>query len=74
MEWWTQFPCQLQQPRSNRVPTSVHRLRPGDIDVVAALGDSLSAGTGAMAHNILQVATEYRGVAFSSGQCTEFQI
>jgi phospholipase B1, membrane-associated len=44
----TPFPCKEQfrrvPPRSPSPPTSVHRLRPGDIDVVAAIGDSLVAG------------------------------
>lgn len=53
--------------RSASIPTSVHRLRPGDIDVVAAIGDSLTAGNGAMATNILQVFIENKGVSWSIG-------
>lgn len=45
----------------------MHELRPGDIQVIANLGDSLSAGTGALARSALQVAIEYRGVAWSGG-------
>ena len=33
--------------RSLIPPTSVHKLKPGDIDVVMALGDSLTAANGA---------------------------
>lgn len=47
--------------RSENVPDSVHRLRPGDIDVIAAIGDSLTAGNGALASNIIQVSLEYKG-------------
>uniref|UniRef100_A0A1A9ZU05 Phospholipase B1, membrane-associated n=1 Tax=Glossina pallidipes TaxID=7398 RepID=A0A1A9ZU05_GLOPL len=53
--------------RSPQVPTSVHRLRPGDIDIVGALGDSLTAGYGIFATNLLQVLIENRGVSWSIG-------
>lgn len=53
--------------RSKTVPTSVHELRPGDIDIVAAIGDSLTAGNGALATNILQVFIENKGVSWSIG-------
>lgn len=35
------FPC-TPFPRSNPKPTSVHKLQPADIDVIAAIGDSLT--------------------------------
>eukprot|EP00095_Tigriopus_kingsejongensis_P006631 maker-scaffold1179_size56971-snap-gene-0.14 protein:Tk06631 transcript:maker-scaffold1179_size56971-snap-gene-0.14-mRNA-1 annotation:"phospholipase B " len=60
------FPCRYIE-RSKYPPQSVHRLQPGDIQVVAALGDSLTAGTGAMARDILEVRNEYRGSSFSIG-------
>lgn len=52
-----QFFCDENGPgkRSQSIPNSVHQLRPGDIDVVGAMGDSLTAGNGALATNILQV-------------------
>ncbi|GMT16357.1 hypothetical protein PFISCL1PPCAC_7654, partial [Pristionchus fissidentatus] len=55
--------------RSKSVPTSVHSLRPADIDIIGALGDSLTAANGAGAeHNdILGVAIQYRGLTFSVG-------
>lgn len=53
--------------RSATVPTSVHRLRPGDIDIVGAIGDSLTAGNGAMATNIIQVSTENKGLSWTIG-------
>lgn len=53
--------------RSEEPPTSVHRLRPGDIDIIGALGDSLTAGNGILANNILHVVQENRGVSWSIG-------
>ncbi|XP_037652315.1 phospholipase B1, membrane-associated [Sebastes umbrosus] len=64
--WGSDFSCVNTAP-SNSVPTSVHRLRPADIKVVAAVGDSLTAGFGAKAKNLLQLRTEYRGVSWSIG-------
>ncbi|XP_062254116.1 phospholipase B1, membrane-associated [Platichthys flesus] len=64
--WGSDFSCVDTAP-SNSVPTSVHRLRPADIKVVAALGDSLSTGFGAKAKNLLKLSTEYKGVAWSIG-------
>jgi hypothetical protein len=37
-------------------------LRPGDIDVIAAIGDSLTAGNGGMSTNALQVTVESKGL------------
>ncbi|XP_049939390.1 phospholipase B1, membrane-associated-like [Schistocerca serialis cubense] len=61
------FPCDTRLGRSPSPPDSVHRLRPGDIDVIAALGDSLTAGYGNVAANLLQVAIENRGMSWSIG-------
>lgn len=63
----TAFNCSAQPPGDQ--PTSVHRLRPRDIDVVGALGDSLSSAFGAKSTNIGNIANwlEYRGIAFSAG-------
>ena len=66
MEAYQRFPCTLRAP-SPSPPSSVHRLRPADIQVVAALGDSITAGVGARANSVLDIFTEYRGVSFSSG-------
>ena len=55
------FFCDTQEGRSKIVPTSVHKLRPGDIDVIGAIGDSLTAANGAFATDIFQVITEARG-------------
>nr|XP_018916682.1 PREDICTED: phospholipase B1, membrane-associated-like [Bemisia tabaci] len=61
------FPCNTSNARSAVVPTSVHEVRPGDIDVVAAIGDSLTAGNGAAATNVFHVAIENRGISWSIG-------
>ncbi|XP_029315903.1 phospholipase B1, membrane-associated [Cottoperca gobio] len=64
--WGSDFSCVNTAP-SNSVPTSAHRLRPADIKVVAAVGDSVTAGFGAKAKILLQLRTEYRGVSWSIG-------
>ncbi|XP_039304267.1 phospholipase B1, membrane-associated isoform X3 [Solenopsis invicta] len=61
------FPCNVTSGRSPKVPTSVHKLRPGDIDVIAAMGDSLTAGAGIFANNVFQIAVENRGVTAAGG-------
>ncbi|XP_050681156.1 phospholipase B1, membrane-associated-like [Leptidea sinapis] len=65
----TPFPCEATTAwgRSKQVPTSVHQLRPGDIDVVAAIGDSLVAGSGALEEFALGAIVEYRGVSWCAG-------
>uniref|UniRef100_A0A452FKE2 Phospholipase B1, membrane-associated n=1 Tax=Capra hircus TaxID=9925 RepID=A0A452FKE2_CAPHI len=47
----------------------VHTLRPADIQVVAALGDSLTAGNGigSKPNDLSDVTTQYRGLSYSSG-------
>ncbi|TMW48783.1 hypothetical protein DOY81_006134 [Sarcophaga bullata] len=61
------FPCSLNDTRSVQPPKTVHELRPGDIDVIAAIGDSLSAGNGIISQRIIHIAIEFRGLAFSGG-------
>ncbi|KAF8370593.1 hypothetical protein PRIPAC_77022, partial [Pristionchus pacificus] len=55
--------------RSKTVPTNVHSLRPADIDIVASIGDSLTAGNGAGAEkgDALAIAIQYRGLTWSVG-------
>lgn len=63
------FTCEIYGP-SVPAPNSVHLLRPADIKVVAAIGDSITAGFGAKANillNIFAVLTEYRGVSWAIG-------
>ncbi|XP_038128874.1 phospholipase B1, membrane-associated isoform X2 [Cyprinodon tularosa] len=64
--WGKDFSCTPMSP-SNSVPTSAHRVRPADIKVVGALGDSLTAAFGARATNLLELPIEYRGVSWSIG-------
>lgn len=53
--------------RSKIVPKSVHELRPGDIDIVGAIGDSLTSGNGILAVDTLQLLLEGRGQVWSIG-------
>jgi hypothetical protein len=61
------FDCPTQEFVSSEIPTSVHKLRPGDIKVVAALGDSLTAALGGNANTIFGLLLEYRGRSWSIG-------
>ena len=45
----------------------MHRLRPGDIDVVGGLGDSLVAGSGALEEFAIGTFIEARGVSWCVG-------
>lgn len=53
-------------PASPSNPTSVHALRPGDISVVGVLGDSITAGFGARATSLINLA-EARGASWTIG-------
>ncbi|KAJ4938911.1 hypothetical protein JOQ06_028377 [Pogonophryne albipinna] len=64
--WGRDFSCVNTAP-SNSVPTSAHRIRPADVKIVAAVGDSLTTAFGAKANNLLQLRTEYTGVSWSIG-------
>ena len=48
-------------------PNSVHKLRPGDIDVIAGLGDSLVAASGALEEFAIGTFIEARGVSWCIG-------
>lgn len=52
---------------SASIPTNVHSVRPGDIKLVMALGDSLTAANGAGAQDPLMIILQYRGLAFLAG-------
>ncbi|CAJ0609708.1 unnamed protein product [Cylicocyclus nassatus] len=56
----------LMKP-SKKIPTNVNSVRPADIKVVMALGDSLTAANGAGAEDPLAVVLQYRGLAFQAG-------
>ncbi|VDH93093.1 phospholipase B1, membrane-associated [Mytilus galloprovincialis] len=61
------FNCHLSHAHNGHHATNVHELHPGDIRVVAALGDSLTAGNGILATNILGDLVEYRGHSWCIG-------
>lgn len=61
------FFCNLTNKRSEITPRSVHELRPGDIDIIGALGDSTLFGTGALAVDPAEFFLEGRGVSFPIG-------
>ncbi|XP_071455799.1 phospholipase B1, membrane-associated-like [Hetaerina americana] len=67
----TPHPCEINPDkplwRSETRPTSVHKLRPGDIDVIAAFGDSIVSANGARENNALGIFIEDRGVSFLGG-------
>ncbi|KAF0023736.1 hypothetical protein F2P81_024366 [Scophthalmus maximus] len=64
----TEMTCEDLGPSAS-TPTSVHELRPADIKVVAAVGDSLTAGNGIASspNNVLDVLKQYRGLSWSIG-------
>ena len=66
------FPCDTAPgspgARSATRPTSVHHLRPGDIDVIGAMGDSLTAGSASAAANLVEIFIENRGMSWSGGE------
>uniref|UniRef100_A0AC34Q984 Lipase_GDSL domain-containing protein n=1 Tax=Panagrolaimus sp. JU765 TaxID=591449 RepID=A0AC34Q984_9BILA len=63
------FNCPNLMGPSSTNPTNVHSIRPGDIKIVAALGDSLTAanGAGAPKGDAVAVLLQYRGLAFQGG-------
>ncbi|XP_055596724.1 phospholipase B1, membrane-associated-like [Uranotaenia lowii] len=61
------FPCDVRGYRSAEVPTSVHQLRPGDIDIISAVGDSLTSATAANSVALWELLIENRGLAWCIG-------
>lgn len=59
--------CNTNGTRSPTRPTSVHELRPGDIDIVGSVGDSLTVGTGSFSFIFADLLTEERGVSWTAG-------
>lgn len=66
------FPCKRFNQRSGAVPNNVHQLRPGDIDVIAAIGDSSTAATGANAIALFESNIDNRGLSFSIGGSSQY--
>lgn len=60
------FTCPSPAP-SATPPSSVHRLKPVDVSVVGAIGDSITAANGALATSVFQLTTQYRGRSWSAG-------
>ncbi|ETN71380.1 GDSL-like protein [Necator americanus] len=52
---------------SKKIPRNVNSVRPADIKLVMAMGDSLTAANGAGAEDPLGVVLQYRGLAFQAG-------
>lgn len=61
------FPCDIALGKSREIPQSVHKLRPGDINVIAAIGDSLTAASGASSQSFADLFVENRGLSWSIG-------
>lgn len=60
------FDCQVYWP-SLLPPHKAKNLRPADIEVLGALGDSLTAGFGAKAATVYNLFTDFRGVSYAIG-------
>ncbi|XP_060070927.1 phospholipase B1, membrane-associated-like [Ylistrum balloti] len=65
------FPCEVLEPLSPA--TSVNKLTPSDIKVVAAIGDSITAGTGIKALTPIGLLTQWRGLSWSVGGDGNFE-
>ena len=71
------FPANLEKTVGSRfscpkiinhdTPTTVHRLTPKDIQIVAALGDSTTSGFGARSSSLIDLFVEFRGISWSIG-------
>jgi hypothetical protein len=61
------FPCDINGFKSAKIPTSVHQLRIGDIDIVSAMGDSLTSATSANSQQLWEVLIENRGLSWCIG-------
>ena len=59
------FACPAINKHEN--PTTVHRLTPSDIKIVAALGDSVTTGFGARSTSLVDLFVEFRDVSWSIG-------
>jgi len=60
--------CSLDIIEHDNTPAvSVHHLKPKDINVIAAMGDSITAGNGAGAWVLAEVFLEYRGLSWAIG-------
>ncbi|ELT96572.1 hypothetical protein CAPTEDRAFT_188389 [Capitella teleta] len=60
------FDCDVDED-DDHVPSNVHELKPKDISVIAAFGDSITAANGLGARNLIEVLFENRGESWSVG-------
>lgn len=60
------FPCDDMEKPTRKVITA-HNLSPFDIKVMAAMGDSVTAGTGIKANTVIGLLIENRGLSWSVG-------
>lgn len=60
------FPCTFRDKSQNR-PSNVNKLRPGDVEIIASLGDSIIGATGGDADNLFHAREQFRGISFASG-------
>jgi len=60
------FDCKVYWP-SFLPPHKAKNLRPADIEVLGALGDSLTAGFGAKSATVYNLFTDFRGVSYATG-------
>jgi len=65
------FPCKVNQTLTPA--TSVHNLRPEDVKVLGALGDSITAAFGAASTSLINLAVEWRGLSWSIGGDNTFE-
>jgi len=63
------FNCPIPNSPDLKQSGNVHELRPSDIKVVAALGDSITAGIGIKAYTPLGLLVEFRGFFFGLLNC-----
>jgi len=64
-KFWPDYCPPVPEPKEHG--TNVHNLLPSDIKLVAGIGDSLTAGNGALAHTAFGLLIQYRGRSFSMG-------
>jgi len=63
--FWPDYCPKVKKPAVHG--TNVHNLLPSDIKLVAGIGDSLTAGNGALAKTAFGLLIQYRGRSFSMG-------
>ncbi|CAD6192012.1 unnamed protein product [Caenorhabditis auriculariae] len=61
---WPSFGCERPKRPTAR---SVHRLTPGDIEIIAALGDSLTVGQAALSTSLSDIGSLFTGINFATG-------